>query len=64
MVRNQEKLRPGSFYHGSGVTDSIGIHEDADSIPCLAQWVKGFSIAMNCGIVCRCGSYPVLLCVV
>ena len=30
-------------------------------IPGLDQWVTGSSIAVNCGVGCRCGSDPVLL---
>ena len=32
------------------VTNSIRSHEYMGSIPGLAQWVKGFSIAVSCGI--------------
>ena len=36
-------------------------HEVAGSIPGLAEWVKRSSIALSCGVGCRCGSDPALL---
>ena len=36
-------------------------HEVAGSIPGLAQWVKGSSVAVSCGVGCRLSSDPVLL---
>ena len=36
-------------------------HEVAGSIPDLAQWVKGSSVAVSCGVGCRRGLDPVLL---
>ena len=35
--------------------NQTGNHEVAGSIPGLAQWVKGSSVAVSCGVGCRCG---------
>ena len=46
---------------GPAVTNLTSIHEDADLIPGLVQWVKGSSIAVSCGGGHRCGSNLTLL---
>ena len=36
-------------------------HEVAGLVPGLAQWIKGSSVAVSCGVGCRCCSDPELL---
>ena len=43
------------------VNNSTNICEDVVLIPGLAQWVKGTSAAVNCGVGSRGGSDPTLL---
>ena len=42
------------------LTNPTRNHEVADSVPALAQWVKGSGVAVSCGVGCRRGSDPAL----
>ena len=37
------------------VKNPTNIHEDAGLIPALSQWVKGYGVAMSCGVGQRGG---------
>ena len=43
------------------LTNLVSIPENSGSIPGLAQWVKESSVAVSCGVGCRCSWDPVLL---
>jgi len=38
------------------VKNPTSIHKDVSSIPGLAQWPKGSSVASSCSVAHRCGS--------
>ena len=53
-VKRKKKKR--SSHRGSVVTNSSSMHEDAGSIPGLAQWVKQSGIAVSYSVCCSCCS--------
>ena len=55
------KKKYWNSHSGSAVTNPTSIPEEAGLIPGLAQWVKGFSIAISCGVGGRYGSDLALL---
>ena len=54
LFRKRLLITSGSYHCGSVVKDLTGIHGDMGWIPGLAQWIKGSSIAMSCGVGHRC----------
>ena len=57
LIQNQSR----SSSYGAEETDPNSIHEDASSIPGLAQWVGESGVAMSCGVGCRHSLDPELL---
>ena len=43
------------------IKNPASIHEDGGSVSGPTQWVKGSSIAVSCGVGCRCGLDLMLL---
>ena len=60
-MNDQNYLR-GSSRCGSVGMNLTSIYDDVASVTGLAQWwVEGLSVAVSCGVGCRCGSDPALL---
>ena len=57
----QKKSIYRSSCHGSAVTNTTSVQEDAGRIPGLAQEVKGIGVTVSSGVDRSCGLDPVLL---
>ena len=60
-LEHREESHIGSSCCGAAETNQTSNHEVLGSIPGLAQWVKGSTVAAACGTDCRHGSDPALL---
>ena len=60
MAQRVKNLTKRSSHCGSLVMNTTSIHEDAGSIPGLAQWVEGSGVAVSCGVGYSSDSTPSL----